>query len=75
MDVSNFIELNEYEEDADMNHVFNKVSSFYSKDHITFEKKMCTVIINKIVGPNQVSIQVAEKEIDMSPYVDHTDSH
>jgi len=58
-----------------MNQIFNKVSSFYSKDNVTFEKKFCTIIVNKISGPNDHSTPIAEKEIDMSPFVDHHESH
>jgi len=41
-------DINEYEIDTDMTDVFSKVSSFYSKDGVSYESKFCNFVINKI---------------------------
>lgn len=45
---SHKIELNEFELDSDLEEVMSKVSSFYSKDTITYEKKDCNFIVMKL---------------------------
>jgi hypothetical protein len=47
---SQTIELNEYEIDADLTEVFTKVSSFYSKDNVTYEGKYCNIVIKSLNG-------------------------
>ena len=58
-----------------MGDTFSKVSSFYCKDesnHITpWEPKTCVFIVNKIDGGE--AIQIAQKEMDMSPYVEQSE--
>lgn len=34
----------------DLDHEFNKVSSFYSSDNVTFEDKMCIIQVNLVKG-------------------------
>lgn len=71
---SQVYELNEIEHDTDMTDIFTKVSSFYSKDNITFEKKMCNFGI-MMVDNQGVQTQIGDVEVDMSDYVNHNDSH
>jgi hypothetical protein len=65
--------LNEIEVDADLEDIMSKVSSFYSKDNITFEKKMCNFIVMK-VGDGDYQTEVANIEVNMAEYVNHHDS-
>ena len=67
------VDLNEYEPDSDMDHLFQKVSSFYSTDNqMTWEKKTCDFMINIIEhGASELH---AKKEIDMAQFVNHNDS-
>lgn len=70
---SNKLDLNEFEIDADMSDVMSKVSSFYSRDNVAFDKKFCNFIIMKL-GDGDYQSQVAQVEVDMAEYVNHTDS-
>ena len=45
-----------------------KISSFYSKDNIEWEKKMCNFVIKMKDGSE--SMLLCDKELDMSPFVD-----
>lgn len=53
------IELNEFEEDAEVNHTFNKVSGFYTRDEVKYDKKECEILIKKLVGPSNEAITIA----------------
>jgi len=70
---SSKVELNEFEVDADLEDVMSKVSSFYSKDHVTYEKKMCNFCIVK-VDEDGTQTEVAHTEVNMAEFVNHTDS-
>jgi len=66
--------LNEFENDTEMTDIFTKVSSFYSKDNITYEKKFCSFVV-LLLGPQNSKTQIAEFEVDMGEFVNHNDSH
>lgn len=67
------IELNEYEVDTEMEDIMTKVSSFYSKDHVNFEKKVCNFIVMKITDGDYQN-EVAQVEVNMAEFVNHTDN-
>lgn len=52
----------------------SKVSSFYTKDSAVYEKKTCNFIIMKVTDGDYQK-EVAQVEVDMAQYVNHTDSH
>jgi hypothetical protein len=72
---SNKYDLNNIEVDVEMTDVFSKVSSFYSKDGgQTFEPKLCHFHILLFGPEDEEGKRIASKEINMAPFVNHTDS-
>ena len=66
--------MNEFETDTEMTDILTKVSSFYSKDNVIFEKKFCNFLVI-MVGENNSKTQIADVEVDMAEYVNHNESH
>lgn len=56
-----------------MKDIFTKVSSFYTRDTVTWEPKLCNIMVYR--SDNEESIMIADKEIDMAPMVNHNDHH
>ena len=52
---------------------FSKVSSFYSKDQVTYEPKLCNFIVSRL--DHGELIPVAQTEINMALYCNHTEEH
>jgi hypothetical protein len=50
------------------------VSSFYTKDNLSFEKKNCTIEVRMKEEGTGEKVMVASRDIDMSVYVNHSDS-
>mmetsp|Transcript_21934 Transcript_21934/g.34072 ORF Transcript_21934/g.34072 Transcript_21934/m.34072 type:complete len:195 (+) Transcript_21934:16-600(+) len=68
------VDLNNIETDAELNDVFKKVSSFYSKDNGNiYEPKMCSFDV-VVIDSDENEKVIATKEVDMAPFVNHTDS-
>lgn len=68
---SNEVDLNEYEIDTEMNDVMSKVSSFYTKDQVTFQPKLCNFII---VRP-ETEKEIASIEVNMAKFVGKNQAH
>jgi len=66
-------DLNEFEVDAEMNDSFTKVSSFYSKDQVTYEPKFCNFIVNRV--DKDELIPIAQVELNMALYCNYTNEH
>ena len=58
LDKSQEVELNEFEPDHDMKDIFTKVSSFYTRDTVTWEPKMCNIMVYR--NDSDESIMLAD---------------
>lgn len=65
------MELNEYEIDSEMEDVMSKVSSFYSKDNVTYQPKLC----NFAVVRSDTNAEIASIEVNMGKFVGHNQTH
>jgi hypothetical protein len=70
---SSNVDLNEFEIDADMQDVMTKQSSFYTKDHVTYEPKWSTFTIVEVTE-NEGDKEVAKTDINMAQFVNHTNA-
>jgi hypothetical protein len=52
----------------------SKVSSFYSKDEISWESKLCNFVIQVVDEGTGEARNVAEVEVDMADYVNHNNT-
>ena len=74
-DYSDLFELNQYEPDAEANYIFNRISTFYTKDGgKTYDKKTCDFSI--MLGPDKDNLQeIAKIEgHNMAPFVNQPDT-
>ena len=67
----NVVSINNIENEVQCSDIFKKVSSFYSKDGISWEPKMCEFKLVEHLAGGETK-EVAKVDFNMSPYVYYT---